>query len=224
MQGKVIVVEGSCDGVGKSTQTHLLEERLKQEGEEVIYHHFPSYEQYYGVLVTKYLEGVFGKPQDLSPYFVNGLYAIDRACAWYETLEKDYYAGKVLLFDRYTTSSLMYQSSFITDLEKKKEFINYVCDFEYNKLGLPQPDLTIYLDMPFSLAQKLRQERKQNMGVVKDIHEEDLNFLKKVYESGVFVATYLNFAKVACYKDRKVRSIEDIHKDVLKLVKDKVFY
>lgn len=219
MQGKVIVIEGSCDGVGKSTQTHLLQESLERDGKEVIYHHFPTYHQYYGVPVTKYLEGVFGNPEDLSPYFINALYANDRACAWYETLKKEYDQGKILLFDRYTTSSLMYQSSFITDLEKKKEFINYVCDFEYNKLGLPRPDLTIYLDMPFLLAQKLRKERTENDGVEKDIHESNMDFLKRVYESGVFVASYLDFAKVKCSDNEEIRSINDIHNDIVKLTR-----
>ena len=219
MQGKVIVIEGSCDGVGKSTQTHLLEKNLKEEGKEVIYYHFPAYEKYHGVPVTNYLQGAFGSPADLSPYFINSLYAIDRACAWYETLKKEYEAGKILLFDRYTTSSLMYQSSFITEPEAKKVFIDYVCDFEYQKLGLPQPDLTIFLNMPFTLAQKLRKERTNNDGVVNDVHESNLEFLQKVYESSLFVADYLNFSEIKCHEKNTLRSIESIEKDILKLTR-----
>ena len=222
MQGKVIVIEGSCDGVGKSTQTHLLEKNLQKEGKEVVYYHFPAYEKYHGVPVTNYLQGLFGKPSDLSPYFINSLYAIDRACAWYETLKKEYDEGKILLFDRYTTSSLMYQSSFITDPESKKAFIDYVSDFEYNKLGLPKPDLTIFLNMPFTLAQNLRKARTDNAGVVNDIHESDTEFLQKVYESSLFVANYLKFSEVKCHEKDNLRSIPSIEADILKLTR-KIF-
>ena len=28
-------------------------------------------------------------------------------------------------------------------------------DFEYNKIGIPKPDMVIYLDMPVEISQKL---------------------------------------------------------------------
>ena len=43
-KGNLIVIEGACDGIGKSTQYNLLKERLKKEGSKVICHHFPSYD------------------------------------------------------------------------------------------------------------------------------------------------------------------------------------
>ena len=218
-KGKLIVVEGACDGIGKTTQFNKLKEHLQKDGKEVANHHFPTYGTYYGAPVEKYLQGEFGSPKELSPYFVNSLYAVDRAVAWYKELKELYDKGDIVLLDRYTTSSLIYQSALIENPEEKKRFLDYVTDFEFGKLGIKEPDSVIFLHAPFDLVTKLRQERKQNDGVANDIHERDLEFMKKVYESAMFCADYFDWDKVECSDNDKMRSIEDIHEDVYKLVK-----
>ncbi len=218
-KGKLIVVEGACDGIGKTTQFNKLKEHLQNDGKEVANHHFPTYGTYYGAPVEKYLQGEFGSPKELSPYFVNSLYAVDRAVAWYKELKELYDKGDIVLLDRYTTSSLIYQSALIENPDEKKRFLDYVTDFEFGKLGIKEPDSVIFLHAPFDLVTKLRQERKQNDGVVNDIHERDLEFMKKVYESAMFCADYFDWDKVECSDNDKMRSIEDIHEDVYKLVK-----
>lgn len=218
-KGKLIVVEGACDGIGKTTQFEKLKEHLQNDGKEVANHHFPTYGTYYGAPVEKYLQGEFGSPKELSPYFVNSLYAVDRAVAWYKELKELYDKGDIVLLDRYTTSSLIYQSALIENPDEKKRFLDYVTDFEFGKLGIKEPDSVIFLHAPFDLVTKLRQERKQNDGVVNDIHERDLEFMKKVYESAMFCADYFDWDKVECSDNDKMRSIEDIHEDVYKLVK-----
>lgn len=218
-KGKLIVFEGACDGIGKSTQFERLKERLKSDGENIINHHFPSYNTYYGAPVENYLKGEFGSPKDLSPYFVNSLYAVDRAVAWYSLLKEKYDKGDIILLDRYTTSSLIYQSALIEDLDEKKKFIDYVTDFEYNKIGIKEPDNVIFLHAPFDLVTELRNSRKENDGVVNDIHERDLEFMKKVYKSAMFVADYLSWDKVECNNYDEMKSIGEIHEDVYKLIK-----
>ena len=89
-KGRLIVFEGACDGIGKSTQLKLLRGRLEKEGETIVSHHFPTYDTYHGAPVEKYLSGEFGEIEDLSPYFINCLYAVDRGCAWYSDLKKLY--------------------------------------------------------------------------------------------------------------------------------------
>ena len=223
MKGKVIVIEGSTDGIGKSTQYNLLKEHLKKDGNEITSHHFPSYNTYQGVPVEKYLQGQFGKIDELSPYFINSLYALDRVLTWHESLKKQYENGTTILLDRYTTSSLIYQSALITDLKEKQKFIDYVCDFEYNKLGIPKPDNVIFLEAPFELVTKLRNSRKQNEGIDKDIHETNLEFMKKVYENAMFIAKYLNWDRIICNDQDQMKNKEDIHKEVYKvLTKNKV--
>ena len=217
--GKLIVFEGACDGIGKTTQVEKINNRLKNEGYKIANHHFPTYGTYYGEPVVKYLEGSFGKPSELSPYFVNSLYAVDRAVAWYSELKEKYERGDIILLDRYTTSSLIYQSALIEDLDEKKKFIDFVTDFEYNKIGIKEPDNVIFLHAPFDLVSKLRKERKQNDGVSNDVHERDIEFMKKVYQSAMFVADYLSWDKVKCNEEDEMRSIDSIHDDVYKLVK-----
>ena len=223
MKGKVIVIEGATDGIGKSTQYNLLKEHLKKDGNKITSHHFPSYNTYQGVPVEKYLQGQFGKIDELSPYFINSLYALDRGLTWHERLKKQYENGTTILLDRYTTSSLIYQSALITDLKEKQKFIDYVCDFEYNKLGIPKPDNVIFLEAPFELVTKLRNIRKQNEGIDKDIHETNLEFMKKVYENAMFIAKYLNWDRIICNDQNQMKNKEDIHKEVYKvLTKNKV--
>ncbi len=221
-KGKLIVIEGACDGIGKTTQYNMLCKHLKDDGFDVVSHHFPSYGTYQGVPVEKYLKGEYGSPNEISPYFINSLYATDRGITWYTKLKKLYDEGKIILLDRYTTSSLIYQSSLIEDIEKRKEFINYIRDFEYNKIGIKEPDCVIFLSAPFDLVTKIRNSRKQNDGVENDIHEKNLDFMKKVYDNAMFISDYLSWDKVRCDNTDNMRNVDEIHAIVYTLVKKKI--
>lgn len=218
-KAKLIVIEGACDGIGKTTQYNLLNDYFKSLNMEVYNHHFPSYGKYQAKGVEKYLAGEFGKPSDLSPYFVNGLYAHDRFITWYEELKKEYEDDKVILLDRYTTSSLIYQSALIDDIDEKKQFIDWVCDFEYNKNGIREPDMVIFLKAPFDLVNELRKSRLDNEGIQNDIHEADISFMKKVYDNAIFIANYLNWHIIECSSNGKMKSIEDIHEEIKNIFK-----
>ena len=218
-KGKLIVIEGACDGIGKTTQYNLLSERLEKDGYKLVKHHFPSYHTPQGALVEKYLRGEYGEPKDLSPYFINSLYALDRAATWNESLKEAYDSGKILLLDRYTTSSMIYQASTIEDLKKRKEFVDYIEDFEYNRLDISKPDQVLFLHAPFDLVSKVRKARKQNDGVENDIHERNIDFLKKVYDNAMFLADYLSWDKIKCDEEDHFRSIEDIHEEAYQKVK-----
>ena len=221
--GKLIVIEGSCDGVGKSTQYKLLIDRLIKENAKVITtHHFPSYGTYQGRPVEEYLKGNYGKVSELSPYFVNSLYAQDRAITWLTGLKQEYEKGGIIVLDRYTTSSLIYQSSVIENLEERDKFINYIYDYEYNKLGIPEPDLVIFLHAPFELIKELKAKRKTNDGIQNDIHERDLEFMKNVSDTSISIANKFNWSYIECTKDNRMRTIEEIHEDVYKLVRKKI--
>lgn len=219
--GKLIVIEGSCDGIGKTTQYNLLKEHLLKDNEKIFIHHFPSYGTSQGALVELYLSGEFGKPSEISPYFVNSLYAVDRAVTWQLELKENYDDGKIILLDRYTTSSLIYQSALIDDIEEKKKFIDYVIDFEYNKLGIKKPDHVIFLFAPFDLVTKIRNLRSANDGIINDIHERDLEFMRKVYENSLFVADYLCWDKIECNIKDEMKSPSDIHDKIYNLIKEK---
>lgn len=223
-KGKLIVIEGASDGIGKTTQFDLIKEYLENSGEKIINHHFPTYNEYQGKCVEEYLKGNFGKVEDLSPYFVNSLYAVDRAVTYNLKLKQGLEEGAIVLLDRYTTSSLIYQSALIEDIEEKKKFLDYVVDFEYNKLGIKKPDHVIFLHAPLSIVNEMRKKRKELIGEVfeGDIHENDLEFMQKVYESAMFVAKYLNWDMIDCSFDGKMKSIESIHNEICDLIKREV--
>lgn len=219
--GKLIVIEGACDGIGKTTQYELLKKRLIEQGYKVISHHFPSYNEYQGKAVEKYLSGEFGNMTELSPYFINNLYATDRAITWHTKLKHDY-EESIILLDRYTTSSLIYQSALIDNIEEKKKFINYVNDFEYNKLEIKKPDLVIFLNAPYELVENLRNQRKGNAGIENDIHENNQAFMNKVYKNALFIADYLNFSKIICNKNNNMKTINEINDEIYKLVEQTI--
>ena len=130
-KGKLFVIEGACDGMGKTTQFALLRDRLESDGIKITNHHFPSYDTYQGKPVEMYLSGEYGRPEELSPYFVNGLYAMDRAITWHTKLRERYESGETILLDRYTTSSLIYQSALVEDIGARKAFVDFMADFHY---------------------------------------------------------------------------------------------
>lgn len=219
-KGKIIVVEGSSDGIGKTTQYNLLKEHLQRDGEIIVNHHFPSYNTKQGSLVELYLSGELGTPQQVSPYLINSLYAVDRAITWNTKLKKEFELGHTILLDRYTTSSILYQASVIDDIEERKRFIDFICDFEYNKLGIGEPDKIIFLHAPFELIEEMRSKRKENEGLANDIHERDREYLKRVYDNAMFVANYLNWDSVDCSSNNKMLPIEEIHEKVYQKVKN----
>ena len=222
--GNLIVIEGSSDGVGKSVQYKLLIDRLLKDKEKVVTtHHFPSYGTYQGRPVEEYLKGNYGKISSLSPYFVNSLYAQDRAITWITGLKQEYDKGNIIVLDRYTTSSLIYQSSVIDDHKEKENFINYVYDYEYHKIGIPEPDLVIFLHVPFKLSRTLKGKRTSNEGIKNDIHERDYEYLKKAYDTSIEIAKKYNWNFIECSSNNEMRSPEEIHEDIYKLVTEKFY-
>lgn len=218
-ESRLIVIEGACDGIGKSTQYNLLCDHLKEDGLNVFSHHFPSYNTYQGEGVTRYLKGEFGDIDKLSPYFINALYAYDRAITWHTKLKKIYENNNIIVLDRYTTSSIIYQSALIEDPEEKRNFIDYVINFEYEKLQIKSPDNVIFLSAPFDVIYEMRNNRKENDGVRNDIHESNITFMKKVYDNAIFVANYLNWNIINCYENDKMKDIMTIHNEIYDVVK-----
>ncbi len=218
-QGKLIVIEGAGDGVGKTVQCNYLKERLQGEGYQVVSHHFPSYGSKGAQLVEAYLEGQLGDKEELSPYLVTSFYAMDRAYSFITELNQLYQEGAILLLDRYTTSTLIYQSIFFEGQKKKEDFFEWVNQYEYELLGLPQPDIVLFLTAPEELLLSLRKQRLDNEGIANDIHERDLLFLHQVYENAQMVADYFQWQPIECSAEGKLLSVEQIHGKVYHKVK-----
>ena len=215
--GKLIVLEGT-DGSGKSTQFRLMAQRLTDEKVEFRRLVFPRYENESSALIRMYLGGQFGtKPSDVNAYAASAFYAVDRYASYKQDWGKWYEDGGLILSDRYTTSNAVHQASKETG-ERQDAFLKWLYEFEYDKLGLPRPDLTIDLDVPTDFTEKLMRSREQNTGTKADIHEQDTEYLATCRRTGRAAAEFYGWTVIDCVKDGQMRSIEDIHEEIYKHV------
>lgn len=221
-KGMLVVIEGACDGIGKTTQFNMLIDKLKKDGIKIYTHHFPSYGTVQGARVEKFLKGEYGNPGDLSPYFVNELYAYDRFYTWENELKKYYDDGYLILLDRYTTSSIIYQSVFIKDNDEKNKFIDYVIKYEYEENKIKKPDLVIFLKAPYNLVKKLKNNRIDNEGIVNDVYEKDDILMEDIYNNAIYISNYLNWNIVDCSDDNTFKDKDTISEEVYRLVKKKI--
>ena len=212
--GKLIVIEG-LDGSGKSTQLDLLLERLKGLNIDCRSVSFPDYESDSSALVKMYLAGKFGKkPDDVNPFAASVFYTVDRYASYKQNWGEYYDAGGVVIAGRYTTSNAVHQTSKLNDSEWES-FLNWLYDFEYNKVGIPKPDKVIFLDMPVEVSQKLLSGRYKGDESKKDIHESDVAYLDNCRKAAVFTANFSGWTVVPCAKDGFARTINEISNDVL---------
>ncbi|WBY64915.1 MAG: Thymidylate kinase [Thermocaproicibacter melissae] len=217
MSGKLIVVEG-LDGSGKTTQMGLLEEAFHAKNILCRRVKFPAYDQPFSAPVRMYLGGEFGSdPGDVNAYAAATLFAVDRFASFKKIWQKDYQSGTVILTDRYTTSNLTYQLPKLPRSEWD-DYLAWLLDFEYGKLGIPKPDLTVFLDMPQELSQKLLDKRYHANGGKRDIHEQNRPYLEACRESAHYAAEKLGWSVIPCSEQGALRSIESIHEDILKTV------
>ncbi len=214
--GKLIVIEGT-DGSGKSTQFRLLTQRLEQEQVPFRKIVFPRYDQPSSSLIRMYLGGEFGSsPSDVNGYAASAFYAVDRFASYKQDWGKFYEDGGLILSDRYTTSNAVHQA---VKEQDQAEFLRWLYEFEYDKLGLPRPDLTIYLDVPTDFTERLLRHREADTNTQADIHEQDMTYLAACRRAGKAAAEFYGWTVIQCAKDGAMRSIEDIHGEVYARVK-----
>ena len=215
--GKLIVIEGT-DGSGKSTQFRLLTQRLSQEGRTFQKLVFPQYSEPSSALIRMYLGGEFGtNPKDVNAYAASVFYAVDRYASYKKVWQQWYEDGGLIVSDRYTTSNAVHQAS-KEPKEHQGEFLKWLYDLEYNRMGLPKPDLVIYLDVPTDFTEKLMRHREQDTNTQADIHEQDLSYLATCRRTGKAAAEYYGWNVIQCVKDGAMRSIEDIHEEIYRHV------
>lgn len=217
--GKLIVIEGT-DGSGKSTQFKKLTEHLTADGKVFQKLVFPQYSEPSSALIRMYLGGEFGtNPSDVNAYAASAFYAVDRYASYQKAWGNWYKEGGLVLSDRYTTSNAVHQAS-KEPKERQPEFLKWLYEFEYDRLGLPCPDLVIYLDVPTDFTEKLLRSREAATNTHADIHEQDMQYLATCRETGRTAAKYYGWSVISCVRDGEMRSIEDIHEEIYRLVKN----
>ncbi|MBO5059407.1 MAG: thymidylate kinase [Clostridia bacterium] len=224
--GKLIAIDG-VDASGKQTHTELLAEHFITLGKKVRRLSFPMYDSSTSTLVKMYLSGEFGKnAEDVDAYCASTLFAADRFATFRSDWHADYEdEDTIIIADRYVSSNMIHQASKIEDLKEKDKFLDWLFDFEFNLYKLPQPDVTIFLDMPPEYGRLLMQDRDNKFSGEKalDIHERDYSYLEKSYENAKYVSEKFGWQHVLCVNDGQIRTIADIQAEIIRHAENALF-
>ena len=219
MQGKLIVIEGT-DGSGKATQAKMLLHALEARGLSCREIDFPRYGNPFAEPANLYLHGALGsRPGDVNAYAASTLFAVDRFASYQEDWGAFYESGGVVVANRYTTSNAVHQASKLPDGERRA-FLEWLFDLEYRRLGLPEPDLVLYLDMPTEAANQLMRRREAETNTAADIHEQDGEYLRRCRACAGEIARAQGWAVVNCAEGGAPRTPEDIHREVASIVNE----
>lgn len=211
MTGKFIVIDGT-DGSGKTTQLELLKNRLEAEGHAVAVADFPQYNTKSAGLVEEYLSGKYGTADEVNSYKASIFYAVDRYDASFK-IRKWLEEGKIVLANRYTSANMGHQGCKIDNPLERKVFFNWLYDLEYKIFEIPRPDLSIILHVESEIAQKLAKARAREdwAGKKKDIHEDNLDHLKKAERIYMEIAnSFPDFRLISCTKNGEILTREEI--------------
>lgn len=212
--GKIMVIDG-LDGCGKSTQLSMLDTALKARGIHYRQISFPDYEQPSSALVKMYLGGdLGGSPAAVNAYAASSFYAVDRYASYKCFWEQDYLNDVPIVAARYTTSNAIHQMTKCPE-EEWDSFLEWLEDYEYNLLGLPRPDLVIFLDMPPEVSQKLLEKRYDGDAEKKDIHERDRSYLQNCRKAALYVAKKFGWTVIPCSRDGEPLPLQEINDQLL---------
>ena len=218
-RGKLIVLEG-IDGSGKSAQFRRLCARMENDG--IAYTHivFPRYEKESSALIRLYLGGQFGtKPEDVNAYTASTFYAVDRFASYREDWGTVYENGGLILSDRYTTSNAVHQGSKLPE-EELPAFFDWLQDLEYGKMGLPRPDLVLYLDVDVELSLARMRRRQQKTHTSADIHEKDVGYLERSLRTARLAAAHYGWTSIPYLKDGRERDIDEKNREIYSILLD----
>lgn len=219
MNGKLIVIEG-LDGSGKSTQIDILKQKLASINKEVRQIKLPDYDNKSSTLVKMYLGGEFGKnPEDVNIYAASLFYTVDRYANFKNVWSDDYFSGKLILADRYTTSNAVHQTVKLPK-ENWDEYLSWLFTTEYQKVGIPKPDAVIFLDMDVDISQKLMSKRYGGEEAKKDVHEANVDYLKKCHQAALYTAEKFGWKVIKCYEGDSPLPIETIATEIWSFTKE----
>ena len=218
-QGKLIVLEG-IDGSGKSTQYRLLTERLRREGCDFHSIVFPRYKEASSALIREYLGGAYGsRPEDVNACAASAFYTVDRYASYKQDWGSVYEAGGLILADRYTTSNAVHQGCKVPEAELPA-FLDWLYDFEYGRMGLPEPDLVVYLDVDLETALRRIRVRAEETHIQADIHEQDDSYLRKCLHTAKLAAEHYHWRCIDCFRDGKERDALEKHEEIYEAVRE----
>lgn len=197
MSGRLIVLEG-LDGSGKSTQLRLVHNELLSQGINIKTISFPDYNDPSSTLVKMYLGGEFGSSAgDVNAYAASIFYAADRYASFVRYWRDYYEEGGVVLCGRYVSSNAIHQASKLPR-EEWGGYMDWLYELEFERIRIPKPDLTFFLDMPRDVADRLIISRYSGDENKKDVHERDMQYMRRCSEAADFACERLGWVKIPC--------------------------
>jgi len=213
----MFIVIDWIDWSGKGTQVALLEKKLKKLWKKVKVLDYPRYWEKSAFAVEKYLNWDYWKQVTAKQASI--FYALDRFDDSFE-IKKDLENYDFIISNRYVSANMIHQAGKIENKIEREEFLEWLYDLEYNIFKINKPDLTIFLNVSPEMSQKLvllKEEREYLKNWKKmDLHEEDKNHLINAHSSAIdVVEKFDDWFKIDCEKDLKMKSIEEINKEIL---------
>ena len=220
VRGKIIVIEGT-DCSGKETQKNLILKRFQED--KLKAYAFPNYESPSGRIVGgPYLgkehigEGYFNEGAAfVDPLVASLYYAADRRYNLPEILEI-INSGTSIVIDRYTYSNCAHHGAKLDSEEERLKFFEKMRTLEFNLLELPEPDLVIFLHMPYEQACILKKNREEKA----DQHESNAQHLIEAEKTYLQLAKTYNFKTVSCVQNNEIKPIMEIHEEVYSIIKN----
>ena len=194
MRGKIIDFEG-LDASFKETNVKALHTYLLGHGIKANYVSFPRHNTSEGLYVDKFLQGKYG---NIDRKIVATMFALDRfdyiKC---EDAAKRVEEGEWFIFDRYTPSSVIYQTAEVSNLKKRRNEQMDIFEYEYVTLGLPEPDIILAMYSDYDMMLKVIKDRGED----KDIFESNAAYLKKVHDCFTKAIDDYGWVRVNTYSD-----------------------
>ncbi|XP_014558783.1 hypothetical protein COCVIDRAFT_93599 [Bipolaris victoriae FI3] len=208
-RGKLIVFEG-LDRAGKSTQCEKLVADLQNDGVKVRHMRFPDRTTPIGQMINSYLSG----QSDQEDHVIHLLFSANRWEAA-PSIRADLAAGTTVIIDRYYYSGCVYSAA--------KQNPNMSLEWcRKPDVGLPRPDLCLFLDISADDAAKRggfgteKYEKKDMQDRVRELFETLMQ--KKEGEDFVRIDAGASLEEVAAkVREQADRCIERVAKGQLPL-------
>jgi dTMP kinase len=219
----LIALEG-IDGSGKGTQSQRLLQTLRADGHRVALLSFPRYDEtFFGRAIGQFLDGRFGSLDQVHPQLASLLFAGDRfeskpliAAALAE--------HDIVLCDRYVASNIAHQAAKL-DQPQRSELQAWITRLEFEVYALPQPDLTLLLDLPAARAQELiaRKSVRSYTDKPADLQEADVDYLQRVRQVYLELETVdPRWRCIEVERSGQLRSIDDVADEVTAIVQQAI--
>ena len=152
-------------------------------------------------------------------------YAADRSYNIH-IIEEYLSRGINVVLDRYVYSNMGHQGGKFQTMEERDDAYEWISHLEFDMMGLPEPDIKLFLHMPTDYTVLLKGGRSEKA----DENERDINHLRNAEQAYLELANKFNFGCISCIRDENgeinldnIKTPEEISEEVFEIVKKEVY-